>query len=98
MHRDVIGFVALDLVLRILGARVMGVTLVVGVLRMHLGDLAAHVARFRIPAYVIAYFEFRIHLSAAAYIWIKADKRELALENKDTGAVRKVSFTFVGWF
>src|SRR6185437_1354234 len=43
MHRDVIGLVALDLVLRIVGARVMGVTLVLDVFRVHPGDFPAHV-------------------------------------------------------
>lgn len=46
MHRDVIGLVALDLILWIVCVRVMRVTLVVGVFLMHLRDFPAHVARF----------------------------------------------------
>src|SRR5665213_1061735 len=70
MHRDMIGLVTLDLVLRILRARVMGVTLIVGVFLVHLSDFAAHVARFGIPAHVIAYFELRTHMSNSSYTTI----------------------------
>ena len=46
MKRDMIGLVAFNRVLRIIRARVMGVTLVVGVFLMHLDDFATHVSRF----------------------------------------------------
>src|ERR1039457_6502862 len=47
VHRNVVGLVTLDLVLRVVRAGVMGVTLVVSVLLVHLDDLATYVARLR---------------------------------------------------
>lgn len=46
VHRDVIGLVALDFVLRVVGAGVVRVALPVEVLLVHLGDVPAHVAGF----------------------------------------------------
>jgi hypothetical protein len=65
MQRDVIGLVALDLVLRIIGAGVVHVALPVHILRVHTDDAATHPARFGIPAHVIADFELLRH--AAIY-------------------------------
>src|SRR6185312_6983211 len=48
MHRDVIGLAALDFILRIVLARVMGVPFVVSVLCMDLDDLAADMAGLRV--------------------------------------------------
>jgi hypothetical protein len=61
MHRNVIGLAALDFILRIVLARVMGVPLVVNVLSMHFDDVAADMACFRIPGHVIADFELLCH-------------------------------------
>ena len=63
MQGDVIGGVALDFVLRSVRARVMDVSLVVRVFRMHSDDFAGHVARLRVPAHVITYFECRSHVN-----------------------------------
>jgi hypothetical protein len=46
MHRDVLGLAALDFILRIVLARVMGVPLVVNVFGMHFDDLAADSDQF----------------------------------------------------
>ena len=46
VYRDVIGLVALDFVLRVVGAGVVRVALPVEVLLVHLGDVPAHVAGF----------------------------------------------------
>src|SRR5579871_3755999 len=54
---DMVGLVALDLILRLVPARVMHVAFVVHVLAMHANDTAAHPAGFRIPADVIADLE-----------------------------------------
>src|SRR5579872_2180408 len=57
VHRDVLGRTAPDFVLRIVVARVMGVSLVLNVLRMHFDDRAAHVPGLRVPGHVVADFE-----------------------------------------
>ena len=57
MHRDVVGLVALDFILWIILARVMGMPLVIGVFGVHLDDLAADMAGLRVPGHVIADFE-----------------------------------------
>ena len=57
MEGDVIGLVALDLLLRIVRARVVRMALVVDVLGVHAQDTAAHPAGLGIPADVIAAVE-----------------------------------------
>jgi hypothetical protein len=64
MHRDVIGLAALDFILRIVLARVMGISLVIDVVRMNFDDRAADMAGFRIPGHVIADFEPFRHLGS----------------------------------
>lgn len=59
VHRDMIGLVTPDLVLWIVHAGMMGISLVIGVSRMHLDDLAADMACLRIPGHVIANLESR---------------------------------------
>ena len=61
VHSDVIGLVAFNLVLRIVLARMMDVTFVVHVTRMHLHDTAADPAGLGIPGDVIADFECLRH-------------------------------------
>lgn len=61
MHGDVVRLIALDLVLRIVLARVMGVTLVVHIPRMHPNDMASDPASFGIPGYVISTLESLCH-------------------------------------
>jgi hypothetical protein len=56
-----IGFVALDLVLRIVRARVMDIAFVVHVPCVHAHDAAADPPSFGIPAHVIAGFEYFCH-------------------------------------
>src|SRR5690625_2704113 len=58
VHGDVIGLVAFDLVLRLIGARVPGMPLVVGVFGVHLGDLAGHMPGLGVPPHVVTYLEF----------------------------------------
>jgi hypothetical protein len=57
VHRDVIGLVALDLILRGIVARVTSMPLVVNVLRVHANDRPADVSGFRVPSDVIANLE-----------------------------------------
>src|SRR5262249_31227717 len=61
VQSDVIGLVALDLVLRIVRARMMDVALVAHVGRVDPYDTAADPASFGIPAYVIADLESLCH-------------------------------------
>lgn len=70
MHRNMFCLIALDFVLRFVGACVARVALVIGVLRMHLDDRTTHAARFRIPAYVIACRKFRDHLNET--LWCRS--------------------------
>src|SRR5690242_19487921 len=58
---DMRGLVALDLVLRRVGAGVVNVALPVDVLAVHPHDAAAHPARLRVPADVIADLVFARH-------------------------------------
>ena len=58
MHRDVIGFVTRDLILRIIPGGVMRIAFVIDVLRVHLYDPAGDLTGFGIPGNVIANFEF----------------------------------------
>ncbi len=61
VQRYVIGLVALDLVLRVILARMMDVTLVVQVFGVHSYDATADPAGFGIPTHVIADFEYLSH-------------------------------------
>src|SRR5579872_6736485 len=54
MHRDVVGLHTLDFVLRIIGARVTGIPLVINVFCMHFDDHAADMASLGVPSHVIA--------------------------------------------
>src|SRR5579871_529701 len=58
---DMVGLVALDLILRLVPARVMNVAFVVHVLAMHADDSAAHPAGLRVPADVIAHLKRCCH-------------------------------------
>jgi len=57
VYRDVVSFVALDLILRIIRAGVVRVTLIIRVLLVHPDDYAGEVARFRVPAHALADLE-----------------------------------------
>ena len=61
MHRNVTSFSALDFILRVILACVMGIALVIEVFRMNFDDLAADMASLRVPSYVIADFESFCH-------------------------------------
>ena len=61
VHRDMFGFVAGDLVLRIFRAGVMGVALVIAVLGVDFDDLATDMAGLGVPFDVIADLEFFDH-------------------------------------
>src|SRR5665213_2542655 len=54
MHRDVIGLVALNLVLRVIDAASMSVTFVLHIFCVHLNDFALHVADLRVPTHVVS--------------------------------------------
>jgi hypothetical protein len=61
MHRHMLAFVTLNLILGVVLTRVMRIPLVVGVSSVHLYDRAAHMTRFGVPAHMIAHFEFLDH-------------------------------------
>ena len=70
MYGDMVGFIALDFILRLIGIGVMRVSLVVDVFCMHLDDPAADASGLGIPGDVVADFEtFRhfILLDAPTY-------------------------------
>ena len=68
MHSDVIGLVTLDFELWVVRAAVPRMPLVFSVAGMDLDDVATDMAGFRIPADVIADFEFRGHLSNSSSV------------------------------
>lgn len=57
VHRNMVGLVALNLVLRLIGTGVVGVSFVVHVFAMHLDDSAADVASLGIPRHMVADME-----------------------------------------
>jgi hypothetical protein len=57
MQGNVIGFVTLDFVLRLIFARVVGVAFEVNISRVHLDDGAADAPSLRIPGHSIANLE-----------------------------------------
>ena len=61
VHRDVVGPVAPDFILRIFGTRVVNIALVVGVTLVDLDDRPADLARFGIPSDVVAYIKTRAY-------------------------------------
>jgi hypothetical protein len=61
VHGYMIGFIAFDLVLRIVLARMMDIAFVVHVPRVHPNDVAADLASFGIPGYAVADFECLRH-------------------------------------
>ena len=67
---DVVCFIALDLVLRLILARVMNIAFIVYVFGVDLYDRAADPPGFRVPAYVIANFECLCH-----NCWATSDSR-----------------------
>src|SRR5271157_1309910 len=61
VHRDVVGLIALDFILRIIRSGVVYVSLVINICCMHRNDLAADAPGFRVPGHVIADFELSWH-------------------------------------
>lgn len=61
MHRDMIGFNALDFILRFLGAGMGRLALVLRVFGVHLTNFAADMPCFRVPAHMVASFKFHGH-------------------------------------
>src|SRR5262245_1172776 len=62
---DVVGLLALDLVLRVVLARMVDVSLPVHVFRMHLDDPAADASGLRVPGHMIAHLELFRHAPIA---------------------------------
>src|SRR6478672_5468614 len=58
---DMIGFIALDFILRLIRAGTMNVTFVGNVPPMHFDNFPTHPAGFRIPTYMIANLECLDH-------------------------------------
>lgn len=63
VQRDMVCLVALDGILRVCAGRVMGVSFVAHILRMHFDNVSAHPPSFRIPAYMITDLEFASHVA-----------------------------------
>src|SRR6476620_7178336 len=61
VHRDMVGLVALDFILRIIWGRVVRISLVIRIFRMNLDDLAADMTGLRVPGHMIANVEFCRH-------------------------------------
>jgi hypothetical protein len=61
MHRDVVGLVALDFILRFILAGAVHMSFVINILDVDLDYLAAHISGFRIPGHVIANCELLSH-------------------------------------
>jgi len=61
VHRDVIGLIAFDFILRIIRAGVVRMSLVIYISCMHLNDLAADASCFGVPGHVVADFELFRH-------------------------------------
>ena len=62
VHRDVVGLIALDLILRLIFASVVRVPFVVDVSGVHLDNRPADVTRLRVPAHMIPDLEFFLHV------------------------------------
>ena len=76
MQCNMVGLVALDLVLRIGLAASMHMTFVIGVARVHFDDLASHVTGLRVPAHMVADFKAGVHgCSRSRDIAILKEKR-----------------------
>jgi hypothetical protein len=69
MQGDMIGLVALNLVLRVIRAGVMDVTLIGHIFGMHPRDPAGNPACLGIPAYVIADPEYSRHDASHLKAW-----------------------------
>jgi hypothetical protein len=61
VQSDMVGFVAFNLVLRIVRTRVMEIAFVIHIPFMHTHDAPADPACFRIPTHLIADFEYLRH-------------------------------------
>ena len=61
VHRDVVGLVALDFILRFIRARMMGIALVIHVAGMHTDDRSADVPGLGVPSDVITDPESPVH-------------------------------------
>ena len=73
MHRNVVGLLAFDFVLRLVLGGVVGVALVIGIVGMDLDDLATNASRLGIPRDAIPDFKLLAHpyskeLRAAAMV------------------------------
>src|SRR5689334_10276422 len=89
VHRDVVGFVALDFILWLILARVVGVPFIVDVLGVHLDDRSADVPSLRVPDHVIADFKWSPHASLAAIAFSNATSaRRLSKFESGTAAAR----------
>jgi len=61
VHRNVVSLIALDFILGVGDARVVRISLVINVFRVHPYDLATDVPGLRVPGYLIADSEFCRH-------------------------------------
>jgi hypothetical protein len=71
VHRDVLGFVALDLILWIISGRMMRIALIFDVIFVDLYDSAADMSRLSVPGHVIANFECFRH---AGLVFLPQDR------------------------
>ena len=85
MHRNMIGRIALDLVLWFILARVMGVPFVDYISGVYLDNPPAHVSGLRVPRYAISHFEFPFHIVYLRYMNDSAFRQISVL--RATGAI-----------
>jgi hypothetical protein len=80
MQRNVVSFVALDLVLRVIFGRMMRITFVVQILCVNFDDPTADVSGFRVPGHMIIEFEFLHHSNRSVRaLTLSSENRSLPL-------------------
>lgn len=62
MHGDMVGFVALNFVLRLIFSGVVRMPLIISILSMYFDNPAADMPSFGIPGDVIAHFKIMCHV------------------------------------
>src|SRR5437773_6933333 len=95
VQRAVIGLVALDFILWLSLARVVGVPFVIHVFHVHLDDSPADVPSLRVPGYVIAHLERSLHDGPPRIgrhqlsLELQASRHSLIAADRGTPSVRR---------
>ena len=75
VHRDVVGLVALDFILRFIRAGAVHMSFVSNILEVDLDDLAAHISGLRIPGHVITNYEPLFHEVLSVRVLVRDSQR-----------------------